>query len=157
MTTRHATVPVIVALALSACRDPAPSNTDLSQAAPPDMTAAADLSTSAGTGKLTGTVSYAGTKTGTLKFALYEMPPGPMTPPSQFMFAPIMNPTFPQAYALDAVKPGSFHVVVILDVDPPNAAIPGPEDVIGFSMTKVTVSAGATATMNVTLPAGGDM
>jgi hypothetical protein len=113
----------------------------------------ADLSmSSGGKGKISGTVRYAGTKTGTLKFALYDQMPGPTTPPKYFMFPSVMSPSFPQPYTLDAIIPGDYYVVVILDVPPDNPAIPGPEDVVGVSMSKVTVPAGGTGMIDVTLP-----
>jgi hypothetical protein len=148
---------VTLTLFVTACSDdsktPAPSPDLASVAAPADMTPAS----TSGNGKISGQVRYAGTKTGTLKFALYDQQPGPTTPPKYFMFPTVANPTFPYAYTLDAVAPGSYYVVVILDVPPANPAIPGPEDPVGVSMGEVTVVAGQTATTDVTLPAGGDM
>jgi hypothetical protein len=112
-----------------------------------------DMAMSAGSkGKISGNVLYAGTKTGELKFALYDQMPGPTTPPKYFMFPSTMNPTFPHPYTLDAIEPGAYYVVCILDVPPANPAIPGAEDLVGTSMAKVTVTAGGNAMTDVTLP-----
>src|SRR4051812_14126983 len=115
MSTRTTLGLVTAALTLIGCSgDPPPANAtpDLAQAA-----ALPDLSTpsTAGKGKISGTVKYAGTKMGTLKFALYDQAPGPTTPPKYFMFPSVMSPTFPYAYTLDAIEPGAYYVVVILD------------------------------------------
>lgn len=118
-------------------------------ASPPDMTMGSGGN--GATGKITGKVTYAGTKTGTLKFALYDQMPGPTTPPKYFMFPTVDMPTFPYTYTLADVVPGSYWVAVILDVPPASPAIPGAEDPVGTS-AQVTVPAGGSGTVDVTLP-----
>lgn len=129
-----------------------PSAADLAMvpATPADM--AMGTGGNGASGTITGKVTYTGSKMGTLKFALYDKMPGATTPPKYFMFPTVDNPTFPYTYTLMSVVPGSYWVAVILDVPPASPAIPGMEDVVGTSMGQVTVPAGGTGTMDVTLP-----
>lgn len=100
-------------------------------------------------GTIRGTVAYSGTETGSLAVGVYTACP-PAGPPVNLNTRRIAEPTFPQAFELTSVDPGSYYIVAVLDVGSNNPTIPGPEDLQACS-PQVTVTAEAGASTEITL------
>jgi hypothetical protein len=84
------------------------------------------------------TVSYTGTKTGTLSIAAVSMFP-PMGPPVAFQS--FKMPTFPQQGTLIGLEaPKDYYLVAVLDIGDNNPQSPGPEDLVAITMPAVKVT-----------------
>lgn len=64
------------------------------------------------TGKIIGTISYAGTNQGTLGIAAFASLP-PMSAPDGM--ALVTDPVFPQVYEIENLLPGSYYVYTYLE------------------------------------------
>lgn len=103
------------------------------------------------TGDFNVTVNYGGTHMVTEKdtltvFASETYPP--MGAPMYIVSQPM--PTFPFTGTLKGLKPGSYYVVAMLDIDPPNPAIPGKEDLL-INSEPIEIKSGDNQSVTLTL------
>jgi hypothetical protein len=101
-------------------------------------------------GKIIGTISYAGTQTGSLVVGLYQSCP-PLGPPYNMIAATFTDPVFPQDFELkDITDTGKFRVVAIYDIGKNNPMSPGAEDLVECS-SEFELTATEGAKIDVTL------
>ncbi|MBU1261388.1 T9SS type A sorting domain-containing protein [bacterium] len=86
-------------------------------------------------GILTGSISYSGTKTGTLYVLLCDEPE--MTENSIVYDTIIKTPAFPQSYEIRNINSGTYYVAALLDVD--DNEEPSMGDLVGIYGTLTTV------------------
>ncbi len=95
------------------------------------------------------TVSYTGTKTGTLSIAAVSMFP-PMGPPVAFQS--FKMPVFPQTGTLIGLEvPKDYYLVAVLDIGNNNPQSPGPEDLVAITMPAVKVTTDKGPAVQLTL------
>lgn len=102
-------------------------------------------------GDFSVTVNYGGTHMVTEKdsltvFASETYPP--MGAPMYVVSQPM--PTFPFTGTLKGLKPGSYYVVAMLDIDPPNPEIPGKEDLL-INSEPIEIKGGDNQSVTLTL------
>ena len=112
-----------------------------------DLAMAADMTVGgcAATSSVCGHVTYGGAKAGVLGVAAYPT----MTPGIPDKFVTVMQPAFPQAYALEGLADGDHYLQAILFVGhAPGQPMPGDPQ---STVQKVTVQAGVAAMLDLAL------
>ena len=109
-----------------------------------------DCGGAAGTGCVSGTISFSGNLTGDDGF-MVGLTNVPGAPP--VLSQEVNNPTFPYDYLLCNAPAGAYYVVASLDIGNDSGDQPGPEDMFGVyvsfgNMQQVTVVADQTASGN---------
>jgi hypothetical protein len=112
-------------------------------------TSTGDVAQDASAAGLSVTVSYAGTKTGTLSIAVF---PGTAFPPAGPPVGAFRQPnaTFPVTHAF-TLAAGDYVLSAFLDVGDNNPQTPGPEDVLGAPVFKPVTIANTLVTETFTL------
>lgn len=107
------------------------------------------------TGTIAGNATYSGAKTGPLIVVVFKDQPQPGKPPSSPPVGLGSNesPTWPgtNPYSVKNVAPGSYFVAGYIMVGPEHRMGAQPGDPVAIPATPVTVTAGQTATADITL------
>ncbi len=94
-------------------------------------------------------VTYSGKKAGILGVALLTTEP-PSGPPA--LTRRIEGPTFPSVVSFENVEPGRYYARAVVDVDPPSAGAPGPEDATTDKGTPIDWEGTDERTFDVAIP-----
>ena len=108
-----------------------------------------DCGGAAGTGCVSGTISFTGNLTGDDGFQVGLTESPPMIDPVPVVDVTVTNPTFPYDFLLCNAPAGSYYVVASLDIGNNSGQQPGPEDFFGVyisfgNLQQVTVVADQT-------------
>jgi len=87
--------------------------------------------------------------TGRVLIGVFRANPPTMPPVASVRMS---DPTFPFEATLRDVEPGTYHVLGVLDYDPPSPTIPGPEDTTA-SVGPIDVDGSMDIAVSLTLPA----